>query len=132
MINITNDPLTLVADGVLLFICGDHSLALEKLKLAINTNPNCFQAWLAQSEILYSIKNFDTALQTAQNAHTINPDDVHINTTLSRIWIEKGDQKKAEHFSRRARMLGWKELIKNNKKTCEASQKTCETTSVSH
>lgn len=115
------DPLALTADAILHFTQEDNVSALEKLKTAMNIDPNCFDAWLAQSEILYSIRDLEGALNAAEKAQAINSEDVHVHTTLSRIWVEKGDKKKAEKFSLRARMLGWKELIKNNKKSCKVS-----------
>lgn len=115
---IAQDPLTLTADATLDFTQENNVSALEKLQLALAIDPLCFSAWLAQSEIYYSMRDLDNALPAAEKAQSINPNDVHVHTTLSRIWIEKGDKKKAEKFSLRARMLGWKEQIKNNKKTC--------------
>jgi hypothetical protein len=35
-----------------------------------------------------------------------------INTTLSRVWMERGDKAAAEHFGARAKVLGWKEQLK--------------------
>lgn len=115
---ITGNALTLTADATLDFTLEKNESALNKLKMAIAIDPSCFAAWLAESEILYSVRDLEGALSAAEKAQGINPNDVHVHTTLSRIWIEKGDKKKAEKFSLRARMLGWKEQIKNNKKTC--------------
>ena len=36
------------------------------------------------------------------------------NTTLSRIWVQIGDQEKAEKFNAQARMLGWKDELKKD------------------
>jgi hypothetical protein len=36
-----------------------------------------------------------------------------INTTLSRIWMEKGDKPMAEKFGAQAKILGWKDQLKN-------------------
>lgn len=118
---IIEDPLMLTADAILAFTQEKIEIALEKLKRALAIDPGCFAAWLAESEILYSLNKLEDALKAAETAHKINPDDVHVHTTLSRIWVEKGDKKKAEKFSLRARMLGWKEQIRNNKKTCTVS-----------
>lgn len=118
---ITKDPLVITADATLDFTQENNDSALEKLQTAISIDPLCFNAWLARSEILYEMRDLENALRAAEKAQEINPNDVHVHTTLSRIWIEKGDKKKAEKFSLRARMLGWKEQIKNNKKTCTIS-----------
>lgn len=114
----SKDPLRLTALATLDFVQDRIESALKILEEAITIEPNCFEAWLAKGEIFYSLKNFDLALEAAEKARDLKPEDVCVHTTLSRIWIEKGDKKKAERFSLRARMLGWKEVIKNNKKTC--------------
>jgi Flp pilus assembly protein TadD len=116
---ITQDPLALTADATLLFTQEDNKAALEKLAIAISIDSSNFHPWLAQAEIYYGLKNFDNALTAAETAQKINPEDVHVHTTLSRIWIQKNDKDKAEKFSRRARMLGWKEQIRNKKKACQ-------------
>jgi hypothetical protein len=36
-----------------------------------------------------------------------------INTSLSRIWMERGDKATAEKFGARAKVLGWKEELKH-------------------
>jgi hypothetical protein len=36
-----------------------------------------------------------------------------INTTLSRIWMERGDKARAEHFGAQAKILSWKDQLKN-------------------
>jgi hypothetical protein len=41
------------------------------------------------------------------------PDDLFINTTLSRIWMEKGDKATAEKYGAQAKILSWKEQLKN-------------------
>lgn len=114
----TKDPLILTALATLDFIEESSVSALEKLEEAIEMNACCFEAWLAKAEIFYSLKKFELALEAAERAQQLNLEDVCVHTTLSRIWIEKGDKKKAERFSLRARTLGWREVIKNNKKTC--------------
>ena len=58
-----------------------------------------------------SEKEFDKALESAEKAHTLQSDELHINTTLSRIWVEKGDKEKAEHFAAQVRMISWKEEL---------------------
>ena len=49
----------------------------------------------------------------AEKAYALDDKDLHINTTLSRIWVQIGDQEKAEYYNAQARMLGWKEQLKD-------------------
>ncbi|MCH2614566.1 MAG: hypothetical protein MKZ70_07720, partial [Opitutales bacterium] len=58
-------------------------------------------------------------------AHSIRPDDLFINTSLSRIWLELGSKEKAEHFGAQSKVASWKEQLKNP----EASQAGLDATS---
>lgn len=104
---------TLIEDATFDYTMGDNETALSKLSQATNTVPTSFEAWHAIAEIQFSLRNFDAALDAATHAHAINPDDLFINTTLSRIWMEKGDKAIAEKFGAQAKVLSWKDQLKN-------------------
>lgn len=95
------------------FTLGDNDAAIAKLGRATTAAPDSFAAWHAAAEVNFSLRRFDAALAAAEQAHRLRPDDLFINTTLSRIWMEKGDKAKAEHFGAQARIAGWKEQLKN-------------------
>jgi cytochrome c-type biogenesis protein CcmH/NrfG len=92
---------------------GENDTALEKLGRATRQAPDSFEAWHALAEIAFSLRRFDDALVAAQHAHALRPDDLFINTTLSRVWMEKGDKAMAEKFGAQAKILGWKDQLKN-------------------
>ncbi|MBC8009018.1 MAG: tetratricopeptide repeat protein, partial [Burkholderiales bacterium] len=75
--------------------------------------PDSFEAWHALSEVHFAHRALDPALEAARRAHALRPDDLFINTTLSRIWMEKGDKPMAEKFGAQAKILGWKDQIQN-------------------
>jgi hypothetical protein len=60
-----------------------------------------------------ALRRLDDALAAGDRAHALRKDDLFINTTLSRIWMEKGDKPRAEHFGAQAKILGWKDQLKN-------------------
>lgn len=95
------------------FTMGENNLAIEKLAALSEHHPDSFEIWHALTEIYFSAGRYDDSLEAAEKAHAINPDDIHINTSLSRIWVERGDKDKAEHFGAQARMLGWKDELKS-------------------
>lgn len=101
----------LVDEGTLDFTLGETDAAIEKLKKAIQLDPQCFDGFLALAEVYLSKRDLDEALEAAESAHKINANELHINTTLSRIWVEKGDKEKAEHFAAQVRMISWKEEL---------------------
>lgn len=106
------DPIALVEEATFDFTLGDHENAIAKLKQVVAQHPDCFEAWHAMTEVYFADLKLDEALQSAEKAFALNQDDVHINTSLSRIWMEKGDKKMAEHFGAQARLLGWKGQLK--------------------
>jgi tetratricopeptide (TPR) repeat protein len=102
------DTRTLVEEATFDFTMGENEEALRKLRLAIELDNGCFDAWHAMAEVYFSMRQWDDALAAGEKALALRPDDLHINTSLSRIWMEKGDKKQAEHFGAQARILGWK------------------------
>jgi cytochrome c-type biogenesis protein CcmH/NrfG len=91
---------------------GDSEAAEAKLGRAVAADPDSFEAWHALAEVRFALREFDPALAAAERAHRLRPDDLFINTTLSRIWMEKGDKPRAEHFGAQARIQSWKEQLR--------------------
>ena len=108
-----DDLQALIEDATFDFTMGENEAALAKLGRATKEAPDSFEAWHALAEIAFSLRRFDDALHAAQKAHAIRNDDLFINTTLSRIWMEKGDKSMAEKFGAQAKILGWKDQLKN-------------------
>ncbi|WP_404422521.1 tetratricopeptide repeat protein [Nibricoccus sp. IMCC34717] len=95
------------------FTIGDVETALAKLHQTLAQAPASFEAWHALAEIQLQRHDNDAALAAAERAHQLRPDDLFINTTLSRIWVAKGDKETAEKFGAQAKMLSWKDQLKN-------------------
>ena len=108
-----DDLLSLIEDATFDNTLGESAVALTKLARATAARPESFEAWHAAAEIAFAERRFDEALAAAERAHALRADDLFINTTLSRIWMEKGDKPRAEHFGAQARILGWKDQLKN-------------------
>ncbi len=108
----TNSLQDQIDEATLDFTLGDSPGAIAKLEILVSEHPETFGAWHALTEIYFAEGDYDRALAAAETAHRLDPNDVHINTSLSRIWVERGDKPKAEHFGAQARMLGWKEQLK--------------------
>ena len=75
--------------------------------------PDSFEAWHALAEVNFSARKLDAALAAGERAHALRPSDLFINTTLSRIWMERGDKARAEHFGAQAKIADWKDQLKN-------------------
>jgi len=111
---VTDDEIQhLVEDATFDYTMGDHEAALAKLARATAAAPGSFEGWHALAEVNFNLRHFDAALAAAEQAHRLQPGDLFINTTLSRIWMEKGDKAKAEHFGAQAKIQTWKDQLKN-------------------
>ncbi len=108
---------SLIEEATFDYTMGDHDTALAKLARATAAAPAAFEAWHALAEINFSQRRFDAALAAADQAHALRPDDLFINTTLSRIWMEKGDKATAEKYGAQAKILSWKDQLKNPETT---------------
>lgn len=104
---------TLIEDATFDYTMGDTDAAIAKLNRATADAPHSFEAWHALAEIHFSLRRFDDALNAAEKAHALRTDDLFINTTLSRIWMEKGDKATAEKYGAQAKILSWKDQLKN-------------------
>lgn len=110
----TGDELqTLIEDATADFALGDTDTALAKLARATAVAPDSFAAWHALAEVNFSLRRLDAALAAGERAHALRPSDLFINTSLSRIWMERGDKARAEHFGAQAKILSWKDQLKN-------------------
>ncbi len=104
---------TLIEDATADYSLGDIEAALAKLGRATAATPDSFEAWHALAEVNFSARRLDDALKAAERAHALRSDDLFVNTTLSRIWMERGDKARAEHFGAQARIHSWKDQLKN-------------------
>ncbi len=106
----------LVEEATFDYTMGDHAAALEKLERALQADADCFEAWHAKTEIHFSLREFENARLAAERALAIRPEDVHIHTSLSRIHMELGNKATAEKHGTQARMLGWKEELRDTQR----------------
>lgn len=102
----------LIEDATFDYTMGDIDTALAKIDRATAADSDSLAAWHASAEIRFNARRFDEALAAAEQARRLAPDDLFINTTLSRIWMEKGNKAEAEKYGAKAKMLGWKEQLK--------------------
>ncbi len=110
----TSDELqNLVEEATADFAMDDASAALAKLNRATAAAPDSFEAWHALAEVNLSLGRLDAALAAAERALALRPADLFINTTLSRIWVGRGDKTRAEHFGAQAKIGSWREQLKN-------------------
>lgn len=110
----TPDLQSLIEEATFDFTMGEDAMAVAKLERALEIDPESAAAWHALAEIHFSARRFPQALTAAEKAHALQPDDIFINTSLSRIWMENGNKEMAEKYGAEARMLGWKDSLKTD------------------
>jgi cytochrome c-type biogenesis protein CcmH/NrfG len=111
---VTSDELqSLIEDATADYAIGESETAITKLTRATAAAPDSFEAWHALAEVNFSLRRLDAALAAAERAHALRPQDLFINTTLSRIWMERGDKPRAEHFGAQAKIGSWREQLQN-------------------
>jgi cytochrome c-type biogenesis protein CcmH/NrfG len=103
---------TLVDEATFDFAMGEAEVAAGKLRRAVAAAPDSSAGWHALAEVALSLRHMDEALSAAERAQALAPQDQLANATLSRIWMERGEKTKAEHFGAQARMQSWKEELK--------------------
>ena len=109
----TNDEIRqTIEDATLEFTLGNDHAAADQLQQLLQEHPESYDAHLAITEIRLAQGLLESALDSANAALAINPQDIHIHTSLSRIYVELGNKDKAEEHGNQARMLGWKEQLK--------------------
>lgn len=109
-----------VQEAILDFTMGDYVAALKKLDAVLEVTAEAFDALLAKTEVLYASERYNEALVSAELAEKTSPDDVHLKTSLSRIWMQLGDTKTAEKYAAEAKMLTWKaEIMEHESSTTE-------------
>lgn len=108
-----DDLQSLIEEATADYAMGDAEAATAKLRRATDHAPASFEAWHALAEVNFSQRRLDDALAAAERAHALRPDDLFINTTLSRIWMERGDKGRAEHFGAQAKIHSWRDQLKN-------------------
>lgn len=104
---------TLIDDATFDYSMGETEAALAKLRRVTTEAPQAFEGWHALAEINFSLRRLDDALHAAEQAHALRPADLFVNTTLSRIWMERGDKATAEKYGAQAKILSWKDQLKN-------------------
>jgi predicted Zn-dependent protease len=105
----STDPLQSVVDeATFAFTMGDTEVACKLLQDLVDEHDGFAPAWHALAEILFDMEKLPEAAEAGLKAVGLKEDDVHIHTSLSRIFMELGDKETAEKHGARARVLGWK------------------------
>jgi tetratricopeptide (TPR) repeat protein len=101
--------------GLDLFAEGKYEEAAAEYRQAFAADGTFTDALHALSKALQEINDLDGAIEVSRKISEIDPDDVLAHTSLSILYQRKGMIEEAETESNRARILGWKQQLREQK-----------------
>ena len=93
---------------------GKHEDADRVLKEAVALDPEHAEALRALGMNYFHMERFDEAIEVGKKLVEQLPEDILARTSLSMYYQKKGMIEEAEAEGAQARILGWKEQLKNN------------------
>ncbi|MBI4466362.1 MAG: tetratricopeptide repeat protein [Acidobacteria bacterium] len=97
------------------FASGNLEEAVAEYQKALALNPSFTDALHGLAQAYAQQGNLDEAIATARRIAEIDPDDVLAHTSLSRFLQQQGKKAEAEEEANQARILGWKQQLKEQK-----------------
>jgi len=92
---------------------GLQEKALSEYQASVEADPTFTEAMHGLARALQNLDRLDEAIAVAQRITQIDPDDVMAYTSLSVLYQKKGMIEEAEAQGAKARVLGWKQQLKN-------------------
>jgi tetratricopeptide (TPR) repeat protein len=98
---------------------GRHREAIADYEAAISADPSFLDAMHGLARVYQDIEDYDRAIAVATRITELDPDDVLAHTSLSILYQRKGMVPEAEAEANKARILGWKQQLKQGKQSPE-------------
>jgi len=89
--------------------------AIADYEAAIASDPTFLDAMHGLARAHQDAEQFDQAIVVAHRITELDPDDVLAHTSLSILYQRKGMVPEAEAEANKARVLGWKQQLKQGK-----------------
>ncbi|MBZ5646498.1 MAG: tetratricopeptide repeat protein [Acidobacteriia bacterium] len=99
-----------------LFAEGKHQEAIAEYRQSIAIDPAFTDALHGLARAYQDTERFDEAIQIAKKIAELDPDDILAHTSLSILYQKKGMIPEAEAEGNKARILGWKQQLRQQKK----------------
>lgn len=100
-----------------LFSSGHHDEAIREYRAAIEIDPQFTDAMHGLSRAHQDLNQLDEAIEVASRIAVLDPEDILAHTSLSILYQKKGMVPEAEAEANKARVLGWKQQLQQQKKT---------------
>jgi len=98
--------------------------AASEFRLALALDGGYLLAWHGLARALFEARRLDEAIEAAKRITELDPDDVTAYSTLSQCYVHKDDKETAEHWGNRARMAGWKQQLREDKRKAGTPPRT--------
>lgn len=97
------------------FASGELETAVAEYQKALALNPRYTDALHGLAQAYAQQGRLDEAIATAHRISELDPEDVLAHTSLSRFLQQQGKKEEAEAEANQARVLGWKQQLKEQK-----------------
>jgi tetratricopeptide (TPR) repeat protein len=101
--------------GIDLFGEGKLDEAIAEYQKALELDPKFSDALHGLAQAYYAKNDFDNSIAMAQKILELDPDDILAWTTISRCYQRQGMVPEAEQAGNKARVLGWKKQLQDQK-----------------
>ncbi|HLK33728.1 MAG TPA: tetratricopeptide repeat protein [Terriglobales bacterium] len=98
------------------FAAGEQEAAIAEYQLALTSDPSFTDAMHGLVRVYQDLEQIDNAITVAQRISATDPEDVLAHTSLSILYQKKGMVSEAEAEANKARILGWKQQLRVQKK----------------
>ncbi len=98
------------------FAEGNYQQAISEYQRALVADPAFTEAMHGLARVYQDLNRLDEAIAVARRITELDPDDVLSHTSLSILYQKKGMIPEAEAEANRARILGWKQQLRQAKK----------------
>jgi tetratricopeptide (TPR) repeat protein len=98
-----------------LFAEGKHEEAITEYQRSLEIDPTFTEAMHGLARAYQELNRLDDAIAVAKRIAEVDPDDILAHTSLSILYQKKGMVPEAEDEGNKARILGWKQQLRQSK-----------------
>ncbi len=98
-----------------MFAEGKHDEAIAEYRKSVELDPTFTDALHGLARAYQDTNRFDEAIDVAKKIAELDPDDILAHTSLSILYQKKGMIPEAEAEGNKARILGWKQQLREKK-----------------
>ena len=94
---------------------GQAEASLTEFRKSVTADPTFTEAMHGLARALQDLDHLDEAIEVSKRIADLDPDDILAHTSLSVLYQRKGMIPEAEAEGNKARILGWKQQLKEKR-----------------